>query len=285
MRLILVGDSQVSGLKHVYDCGLKQQLNARGVDVDFIAAIGPIAMLMETSGSKLLLRRKSRNWDNPNLGPAALNDLYIATQQQFDSFRRGVWPWRTKRTLSGKREIDLSDYDIVVSVGGWLTRQWLTLASAIGSDASSRAFVKELAEEFVKNSNAYRWLGKSGASKELAGKVLFMPDPILNEMSPEMAKYVEARHPDFWPTFEVLRFAMERLGLVLLPFPEGLLNDDATAMSRRFKSKRPGDFAHLNDEGSATMLLGIVEQAERRSQHPQFARRIGRADLAAVKST
>jgi len=259
MRILFVGDSQNAALKRACDAEGSQAILARGLQVDFISAIGPVAQLMTSDSSRIWLDDKPKAWPKHVIGPEQLDRLHDETRRQFEALGK------SPRVLGGfrKKTVDLLDYDAVVSVGGWIVRLWLNLDNAIADAGVSRAFVQDFADEMFSRSNACRWLGKALGNKGFENKFFFMPDPIANELSPDVAKYSTSRQPDFRLTFDALRRVAEGMGVILLPYPDGFLNATASAISKEFKAERPGDFMHLNLRGNAILLKHILEHVER----------------------
>tara|TARA_R110001583_G_scaffold39556_2_gene126518 strand:+ start:8439 stop:9170 length:732 start_codon:yes stop_codon:yes gene_type:complete len=163
---------------------------------------------------------------------------------------------------TGKYNIDLSQYDCIVSYGGGLMANpqgWSQHVKDYQSGRYSRAALLQSHIDDINESHAVKLLTKIiNASFNFQHEIIVLPSPVSNESHPDL-KLITTDIPDYMDYIEDIYHKHFKSQLIsFLSLPRQLLAQNGFSISRKYKKEVANDHLHLNDDGGkivATLLL------------------------------
>ena len=257
-RVLIIGDSHVAS---IYSCYKKDNVD---IDLQFIAATGPVVQCFELISDKLTLKPASEMLKH---NPKVTTEKY---QKWYDILKDMFYI-----ASGGSNEINLKDFNSVVIYGGSLIPiggfKWWELVTH--SEKYSMQLCSDILEDKIKSSIGYKWLDSSIDYIGDGGHIYVSLNPYLNE------KGLEGEHDSMQdlttlqsiPTnifirklFPIYKRLFDKKGVIFIYPPVGLYRNDGRAVASQFKSQKLEDFSHLNPEGASLMLKKIICEVQRK---------------------
>ena len=224
MKICIIGNSHVAALKRA----IRAHPNPLGVD---ILALGGRALL-------------------PNLKIDENHQLYSTHVEVANAIHES--------------EIKvLSDYSFVVIYGCQLRAagrglNWFRHIRQ-ANDRYSSAFCDELTDEFITNTDHYRFLAENSSTVSSLRDTRFIsiPSPMPNELMPEFFRHALSSKAVQVCNLKI-KSRLNQLGVEFLDTPSEIINTDGVATKSKYKNSREDDFSHLNHMGGELMLNKIL---------------------------
>lgn len=244
-RVLIFGDSHIAGLFQAYTAQKNSAPRLGSYHLDFVGAAGPVAYRLTVQDGKLQLLGRLPAWNSPTFSDETINMWYGATEAQI-------------LRISEDGLVDLRKYDVVLAVGGWMFWHWWSVGSAIATGVFSADCIDQLCQDVLKKSAHFLWLQDYLAGPAQPGHIISLPEPVLNELSPDHPMHSDARQISLAPVYAAFKDAGEKLGLRIASLPAGLMNPAGNAVIGKYKANAEGDFRHLNLAGAGVMLNGML---------------------------
>ena len=249
-KYMIFGDSHVHTIQEVYDA---RQSN---VSLSFFPSIGPVAHLMEFSGSQLRLKNSPKTWGkHGSISPETFQRWY---DQQEDRFN----------TESGCKEMELENFDGVVIYGGGLIPvagfDWWDFINRYRS--YSFGLQGELLKQHITKSLGFNWLRSLESFAKKNGNVSVMLNPYLNEFgrqgehesAQDLSTFQQiSNDANIDELLPIYRGMLTNMGMTFISPPEGLYGSHG--IKAEFKNPKSHDFYHLNRTGAKKVLNRILQ--------------------------